>query len=104
MREDATIRTRIFFCNPGASNEKPFVENLNDQIRVIFPKGCLLSNITQDLCDEISSNLNSRYLNSIDGKRPLDLFIDYFNEELYKKLHLKVINPNDVRIIKYNKY
>lgn len=23
------IRTRVFFCNPGASNEKPSVENMN---------------------------------------------------------------------------
>ena len=105
VRDDnAVIRTRIFFCNPGASNEKPLVENLNQQIRVIFPKGCLLSNITQDLCDEISSNLNSRYLNSIDGTTPSELFIKYFGEEIFKKLNLKVIKPNDVRILKYNKY
>lgn len=102
--DDGVIRTRIFFCNPGASNEKPLVENLNQQIRVIFPKGCLLSNITQDLCDEISSNLNSRYLNSIDGTTPSELFIKYFGEEIFKKLNLKVIKPNDVRILKYNKY
>lgn len=104
IRDDATVRTRLFFCNPGASNEKPLVENLNQQIRVIFPKGCLLSNITPELCNEISSNLNSRYLNSIDGKRPLDLFVDYFGEEVYRKLNLKIIEPNNVRIIKYNKY
>lgn len=102
--EDAEVKTRIFFCNPGASNEKPSVENLNQQIRVIFPKGCLLSNITQELCDEISSNLNSRYLDSVDDKRPLDLFTTYFGEEIYKKLNLKVVSPEEVRILKYNKY
>ena len=103
-RKDATVRTRVFFCDPGASNEKPLVENLNQQIRVVFPKGCPLSNITPEQCNEISSNLNSRYLNSIDGKRPLDLFIAYFGEEAYKKLHLRTIEPKDVRIVKYDKY
>lgn len=102
--DDGVIRTRIFFCNPGASNEKPLVENLNQQIRAVFPKGCPLSNITQDLCDEISSNLNSRYLNSIDGTTPSELFIRYFGEEIFEKLNLKVIEPNDVRILRYNKY
>lgn len=102
--DDGVIRTRIFFCDPGASNEKPLVENLNQQIRAVFPKGCLLSNITQDLCDEISSNLNSRYLNSIDGTTPSELFIRYFGEETFRKLNLKVIEPNDVRILRYNRY
>ena len=104
VRKDATIRTRIFFCDPGASNEKPFVENLNQQIRVIFPKGSILSNITKELCDEISSNLNSRFLNSIDGKRPIDLFIEYFGIEVLDKLNLKIIEPNDVKILRYDKY
>lgn len=104
VRNDSTIRTRIFFCNLGASNEKPFVENLNQQIRSIFPKGVNLSNITQELCDEISSHLNSRYLNSIDGKRPVDLFIEYFGEDILKKLNLKIIEPNNVKILKFNKY
>lgn len=104
VREDATIRTRLFFCNPGASNEKPLVENLNQQIRVIFPKGCLLSNITQELCNEISSHLNSRYLNSIDGARPIDLFIEYFGIEILNKLGIRIIEPNYVKILKYNKY
>ena len=104
VRKDATIRTRVFFCDPGASNEKPFVENLNQQIRVIFPKGSILSNITKELCDEISSNLNSRFLNSIDGKRPIDLFIEYFGIEVLDKLNLKIIEPNDVKILRYDKY
>ena len=42
VRDDAVIRTRIFFCNPGASNEKPLVENLNQQIRVNLPERLLI--------------------------------------------------------------
>lgn len=103
-RDDGTIRTRIFFCNPGASNEKPFVENVNQQLRTIFPKGFILSDITLEQCNEISSNFNSRYLNSIDGKRPVDLFIEYFGEKLLHKLGLKVIEPKDIRIIRFDKY
>lgn len=104
VRQDGTIRTRIFFCNPGASNEKPFVENLNQQIRTIFPKGLILSGITQSLCDEISSNLNSRYLNSVEGATPSELFIKHYGETIFRKLNLKIIQPNDVKILKYNKY
>ncbi len=101
---DGVIRTRIFFCNPAASTQKPFIENINNQLRSVFKKGVKLSNITQDQCNEISSNLNSRFLNSIDGKRPVDLFVDYFGIEILHKLGIKIINPKDVKIVSFKKY
>lgn len=104
IRDDGIVRTRVFFCNPGASNEKPFVENLNQQLRIIFPKGEDLRDLTRSKCNEISSNLNSRYLNSIDGQRPIDLFVEYFGAEILNKLGLRTIDPDEVKIVKYNKY
>ena len=104
IRDDGVVRTRVFFCNPGVSNEKPFVENLNQQLRIIFPKGTDLRDLTRAKCNEISSNLNSRFLNSIDGKRPIDLFVEYFGIEILKKLGLRIIDPDEVKILKFNKY
>ncbi|MCQ2087262.1 MAG: IS30 family transposase [Bacilli bacterium] len=101
---DGIVRTHVFFCNPSVSNEKPSVENFNQQIRSIFKKGVKLNDITFEQCNVISSHLNSRFLNSIDGKRPCDLFIEYFGIEVFRKLNLKVINPKDVKIIKFKKY
>ncbi|MCQ2966967.1 MAG: IS30 family transposase [Alphaproteobacteria bacterium] len=104
INDMGVVRTRVFFCDPTASNEKPSVENFNEQIRRIFKKGVLLSNITFDQCNVISSHLNSRFLNSIDGKRPCDLFIEYFGIEIFKKLNLQIINPKDVQILTFKKY
>ena len=104
IRDDGVVRTRVFFCNPGVSNEKPFVENLNQQLRIIFPKGTDLRDLTPAKCNEISSNLNSRFLNSIDGKRPIDLFVEYFGIEILKKLGLRIIDSDEVKILKFNKY
>jgi len=101
---NGVIRTRIFFCNPASSTQKPFVENINNQLRSVFKKGVKLSDITQTQCNEISSNLNSRFLNSIDGKRPVDLFVEYFGLEILDKLGLKIIEPNDVKIVSFKKY
>ena len=100
----AVVRTRIFFCDPAESNQKPSVENFNEQIRAVFKKGVLLSNITFDQCNVISSHLNSRYLNSIDGKRPCDLFIEYFGIEVFNKLNLQIIEPKEVKIVTFKKY
>lgn len=37
------LRTHIFYCNPGASNEKPNVENYNSQLRWVIPKKAILN-------------------------------------------------------------
>ena len=104
VNDDGIVRTHVFFCDPSISNEKPSVENFNGQIRAIFPKGVILDNITLEQCNEISSHLNSRFLNSIDGARPLDLFIAVFGESIYHKLGLRIIKPEEVKILKFRKY
>lgn len=91
-----TIRTRIFFCNPGASNEKPSVENMNQQLRLIFPKGVSLSNISLEQGYLFASNMNARILSSIDDTTPAKLFINIFGKEALDKLNLTLIEPKDV--------
>lgn len=104
INDDGVVRTHMFFCNPSASNEKPSVENFNHQIRSIFKKGVNLNNITVEQCNVICSHLNSRFLNSIDGRRSCDLFIEYFGEEIFVKLGLKIIDPKKVKILSFKKY
>lgn len=96
--ENGELRTRIFFCNPGESNQKPYVENYNSQIRVSFPKHAVLDNYTQDDIDEISSSLNSRHLSSIDDRTPYDLFLDIFGKELLDALHIHRVDGKDVML------
>lgn len=90
------IRTRVFFCNPGASNEKPSVENMNQQLRLIFPKGVSLSNISLDQGYLFTSNMNARILSAIDDTTPTQLFINIFGKEAFDLLNLTLINPKDV--------
>ena len=92
------LRTKIFFCNPGESNQKTDVENFNAQLRAIFPKHSLLDSYTQNDLYFAASNLNSRHLNSIDDKTPADLFIEVFGIELFEALHLKKIKGDEVKL------
>jgi len=91
-------RTRIFFCNPGESNQKPNVENYNAQLRPMFPKRAVLNEYSQQELYLAASNLNSRCLSSIDDRTPMDLFIEIFGKELSDLLHQRKIPPKEVRI------
>ena len=96
--ENGELRTRIFFCNPGESNQKPYVENYNAQMRVSFPKHASLDSYTQDDIDEVSSNLNSRHLSSIDDRTPYDLFLEIFGKDLLDALHIHRVDGKDVKL------
>lgn len=98
FNREGILRTKIFFCNPGESNQKANVENFNAQLRAIFPKHSLLDSYTQNDLYFAASNLNSRHLNSIDDKTPADLFIEVFGMELFQALHLKKIKGDNVRL------
>lgn len=96
--DGSTVRTHIFFADPGASNQKPNVENYNAQTRVVIPKKAILDDCTQEDLIELSCHLNSRLLNSISDHTPYSLFAAAFGEETAKKLGLREIPPNEVKL------
>ncbi|MBO5528081.1 MAG: IS30 family transposase, partial [Bacilli bacterium] len=93
-----TVRTHIFFADPGASNQKPNVENYNAQARIAIPKKAVLDDCTQADLTELSCHLNSRLLNSLSDHTPYSLFAAAFGEETARKLGLRGIPPKEVRL------
>lgn len=91
-------RTKLFYCDPTASNQKGSVENTNKQLRVIFGKKTTLSNITLGQCQEFASHLNSRPLASLGGATPCQLFISIFGTKLLHALGLKEMDSKDVKL------
>ena len=98
FNDDGVLRTKIFFCNPGESNQKPNVENYNAQLRPTFPKHAILNEYTQEELYLAASNLNSRCLSSIDDRTPIDLFTEIFGKELLGLLHLKKIPAKEIKL------
>ena len=96
--DGSTVRTHIFFADPGASNQKPNVENYNAQTRVVIPKKAILDDCTQEDLTELSCHLNSRLLNSISDHTPYSLFAAAFGEEAARRLGLREIPPNEVKL------
>lgn len=95
---DGTVRTRVFYADPGASNQKPSVENYNQQLRVAIPKKAVLDDCTQEDLAALASHMNSRLLSSISDRTPASLFAAAFGDEALAKLGIREIPANEVRL------
>ena len=89
-------RTALFFCDSGASNQKPKIENINSQLRLYINKKADISDATQEQCYELSSHLNSRLLSSLGASSPIDAFIELFGEDTLSKIHQHKVEPRNV--------
>lgn len=89
-------RTRIFYCDPHASWQKPNVELNHEFIRKILPKGASMNTLTQEHIDLMMSHINSYSREKLSGKSPIEVFDFIYGEGLAKKLGQTIIPPNDI--------
>lgn len=90
-------RTKVFYCDPGVSNQKAFVENVNKQLRLTFEKSFIFKHITVQQCNEIASNYNCRKLRNL-GARPFDVFKEMFGEYVLQALDITEINAENLSL------
>ena len=87
IRDDETIRTRIFYCDPMASSQKGSLENKHIELRYILPNEVDLYKLglnNQDDMNLVVSHVNSAPKEKLNGKSPLEL-MEFLNPDLYKK-------------------
>lgn len=89
-------RTRIFFCDPQASWQKPHIEKNHTLIRRILPKGKSFDNLTQEDIRLVCCTINSVAREMFDNKTPFQLFDSKDNKKLLDSLNLKAIPPDKV--------
>ena len=88
-RDDGTIRTHIFYCDPMASWQKGSVENIHLLLREICPKEVDLYKLgltSQEKANLISSHINSYPTEKLDGKTPFQL-VEFFCPKMAKRLY-----------------
>lgn len=88
IREDGTMRTRVFYCDPMRSNQKGSLENNHEEIRYICPHKVDLYElglINQEVANKISSHINSFSKEHLDGKSPFEL-LKFLNPNLAQRL------------------
>ena len=67
-------RTRVFYCDPYASFQKPHEELNHEFLRRILPKGSSFDSLAQKDIDLMMSHTNSYPRGKWGGKSPVDMF------------------------------
>lgn len=91
-------RTRVFYCDPGASWQKAECENNHRLIRKILPKGKSMDHLSQDDINKMMSHINSYARKSINDLTPTDMFIAIYGEEPLQKLKIRKIHHDSVNL------
>jgi IS30 family transposase len=93
---DGNRRTRIFYCDPYASFQKPNVELNHEFIRRILPKGKPFTNLTQMQVDLVMSHINSYSREKLSDKSPVEVFEFLYGKGIAKRLGIRKIPPNEI--------
>lgn len=90
------IRSKIFYCDPMQSSQKPHVENNHNFIREVLPNGQDWSHLTQEKLDIMFSHINSTPRENLAGKTPYEIFTFIYGKELADKLNIQKISKDEV--------
>ena len=93
---DDSVRTSIYYCDPGASWQKPGCEKNHEFIRKILAKGSSFDDLTQRDINKMLWHINSAARESLNGQTPFTLGKLLLNEEAFKAFGLRKIKPDNV--------
>ncbi len=98
LDNEGNQRTKIFYCDPMASYQKPHVEKNHEYIRYILPKGKSFDNRTQEDITLMMNHINSTARASLNGNTPFKLAQMLLDNSLLCKLSLKHIPADEVHL------
>ena len=93
---DGELRSRVFYCNPSAPNEKGACENNHEFIRRIIPKGRDIGRYSQEQINLMMNHINSYSRPELGNKTPYAMMVFHYGKKLLKKLGFETIQPNDI--------
>lgn len=89
-------KTKLFFCDPGASHQKAKIENNHEYIRRYISKGESFDEYTQDDINLMLNHINSVKRDSLQGDNPYNLMIEFLPQEIIDLFDIKEINQKDI--------
>lgn len=96
--DDGKKRTRIFYCDPQASWQKPKIEKNHEFIRYVLPKGKSLNPYTQEDMTLLANNINSTRRKLLGGKSPYEVITNNSVFNLMKLMGLHKIPADEVNL------
>lgn len=91
-------RTKIFYCEPGRSDQKGSCEVNHELIRKVLPQGTSFDSLTQEDINLLMSHINSYKRKKLNDCSPLQLFSLMYGNDIANILGIKEINPNKVNL------
>ena len=96
--EGGCIRTKVFYCDPMASYQKPHIEKNHEFIRYVLPKGKTFKNLTQEKVTLMMNHINSTARASLNDKTPWELAQLLMNHSFLEALSLEKISAKEVHL------
>ena len=93
---DGAPRSRVFYCDPCATNQKSRIERNHEFLRMILPKGTSFDYLTQDALDRVMSNINSYSRPTLGDKAPFDLFAYSYGTGILESLGMRRVPANEI--------
>ena len=90
------IKTKLFYCDPQCSWQKPFIERNHELIRQIIPKGQSFDNLNQKDIDLVMNHINSYGRKKLNGASPYQLSRLIIDNKLHKAMHLQLIESDNI--------
>lgn len=89
-------KTKIFYCDPGHSEQKGKIENNHEYIRKFIPKGTSFDTYNQDDINLMMNHINSVKRDSLSGSNPYELMKDFLPTEIKDLFDIEEIKQTDI--------
>ena len=89
-------KTKLFYCDPGHSEQKGKIENNHEYIRRFIPKGVSFDNYNQDDINLMLNHINSVKRDSLSGDNPYNLMKDFLPKKFTDLFDIDEINQKDI--------
>jgi IS30 family transposase len=91
-------RTRIFYCDPQASWQKPHIEKNHEYIRYVIPRGRSFNKYTQEDINILMNHINSTRRVKLNYLSPYELANSDDMKYLMELLDMHFIQPDQVHL------
>ena len=91
-------RTKIFYCEPGRSDQKGACEVNHEMIRRVLPQGTSFDTLNQDDINLLMSHINSYKRKKLNDCSPLQLFSLMYGNNIASKFGIVEISPNNINL------